>query len=725
MEDTYFPKRYLITSALPYANGPLHLGHLAGAYLSADAYARFQRLMGKDIVYVCGSDEYGAAISMKARKEKVHPREIVDKYHTQIKDSFDRIGVEFDIYHRTSADIHAETSQGFFRELYEKGAFEEATTEQYYDDEAGLFLADRYIKGECPKCGYEEAFGDQCESCGASLSAQDLINPVSVLTGSAPTLKSTTHWYLPLDENEDWLRKWIREGELDDKMHHDPDLWKNHVVGQCMSWIDQGLQPRSMTRDLDWGVEVPNEVPGSEGKKLYVWMDAPIGYVSATREWAKNNNKDWEMYWKDDSTELIHFIGKDNIVFHCLIFPAILKTHGGYILPKNVPANQFLNLEGQKLSTSKGWAVWVHEYLDDLPGKEDVLRYVLYKNMPEQKDAEFTWKGWQEANNNELVNNLGNFINRVIVLTHKYFNGQVPSYNPDLEFTGSSDPDVPIWHDSEMLDLFDRLDLYSEYMRKFEFRSALRTVMEISSAGNIILQQNEPWKLIQEDEESVKVIMNCCLQIATALSVVVAPFLPFTSTKLRSILQLPGLESDGELLQLMGTLAEGEDLIAIGHEIGKASHLFERIDDDVVRQQIEKLNSRSSDQNQLKDAESDKSTDNQMDQTEKAEISFDDFTKLDLKVGLIKEAVKIEKADKLLEITLDIGSEERTVVSGIAKYFKPETIIGQRVVYVSNLAPRKLRGVLSQGMILMAEDGSGKLSFISPEEDVAPGSLVS
>lgn len=730
MEDIYFPERYIITSALPYANGPLHLGHLAGAYLSADAYARFQRLMGKEIIYVCGSDEYGAAISMKARQENVSPRDIVDKYHKLIKNSFDRIGVQFDIYHRTTSDIHAETSQGFFRDLYEKGEFEELTTEQYFDEEAGLFLADRYIKGECPKCGYAEAYGDQCESCGASLSADELINPVSVLTGTKPTLKTTTHWYLPLNKNEGWLREWISHGELEGRKHHDPDLWKNHVIGQCMSWIDQGLQPRSMTRDLDWGVDVPQEIPGSEGKKLYVWMDAPIGYISATRQWAKDNDEDWEKYWKDESTELIHFIGKDNIVFHCLIFPAILKIHGDYILPRNVPANQFLNLEGQKLSTSKGWAVWVHEYLDDLPGKEDVLRYVLYKNMPEQKDAEFTWKGWQQANNNELVNNLGNFINRVVVLTNKYYDGQVPEFDPDLEFIGSSNADIPIWHDTEMLDLFDRLDLYCEYIRKFEFRSALRTVMEISSAGNIILQQNEPWKLIKEDEETVMAIMNCCLQYATVLSIIVNPFLPFTSAKLREILRLPELEGDGELVELMGTLAEGEPLIAPGHEIGEAVHLFERIDDEVVEAQVQKLKARSAakstDKSEPeKESATKKESVSKKELPIKPEINFDDFQKLDLRVARITNAEKVEKADKLLKITLDAGNGIRTVVSGIAQQYESDAIIGQRVIYVTNLAPRKLRGVLSQGMILMAEDGAGKLTFVSPGSDVEPGSIVS
>ncbi len=723
MEDAFFPKRYLVTSALPYANGPLHLGHLAGAYLSADAYVRFQRLMGKDIVYVCGSDEYGAAISMKARQLNVSPQEIVDKYHNLIKETFDRIGISFDIYHRTTADIHAETSQGFFRTLYEKGEFEESTSEQYFDEVANVFLADRYIKGECPKCGYPEAYGDQCESCGSSLSPKDLINPVSVLSGSKPSLRETTHWYLPLDKNADWLRTWISKGELEGHQHHDPDLWKNHVIGQCMSWIDQGLQPRSMTRDLDWGVDVPPEIPGSEGKKLYVWMDAPIGYISATRQWALDHQRDWELYWKDEETELIHFIGKDNIVFHCLIFPAILRTHGEYILPRNVPANQFLNLEGRKLSTSKGWAVWVHEYLDDLPGKEDVLRYILYKNMPEQRDSEFTWKGWQEANNNELVNNLGNFINRVVVLTQKYYGGKVPVFDPDLDFIGSGDEDAPIWHDSEMLDLFDRLDQYGEAIRRFEFRSALRIMMEISSAGNTILQQNEPWKTIKKDKESVKVVMNCCLQYATALSVITHPFMPFTSDRLRQMLNLPLIQGEGELVEMLGVLAEGEALIQTDHIIGAASHLFERIDDELVEDQINKLKYRSAATES--DVETGASDSPAGVHPFKPEITFDEFQKLDLRVALIKDASRVEKADKLLKIRLDVGSEIRTVVSGIAKHYEPESIIGQRVIYVSNLAPRKLRGVVSQGMILMAEDPDGNLAFVTPREKVEPGSLVS
>ncbi len=716
----YFPDRYLVTSALPYANGPLHLGHLAGAYLSADAYVRFQRLMGKDIVYVCGSDEYGAAITIRARKDGVTPQQIVDKYHFLIKDTFEKIGISFDIYHRTTAEIHAETSQEFFRNLYNKGEFEEIESEQYYDEEANMFLADRYISGTCPNCGFEEAYGDQCEQCGSSLSSTELKNPKSTITGSTPVLRSTKHWYLPLDKNEDWLRGWLKNGELDGEPHHDPKEWKNHVLGQCMSWLDGGLQPRSMTRDLDWGVDVPQEIEGAKGKKLYVWMDAPIGYISATKQWAKDHNKDWKDYWQNPKSALIHFIGKDNIVFHCVTFPAILKLHGDFNLPVNVPANQFMNLEGKKLSTSKGWAVWVHEYLDDLPGKEDVLRYTLFKNMPEQRDSEFTWKGWQEANNSELVNNLGNFVNRVLVLTNKYYDGKVPDFDPDIDFSGSEGVDMPMWHDSELLALFDQIDAYSNSIRSYDFRGALRTVMDISSAGNSILQQNEPWKVVKEDPELVKVVMNVCLQYVTALSIILEPFVPFSSKKLRQLLNLEELHGDGELLELLGNLAEGELPLRTGHTIGKAEHLFSRIDDDIVEAQVEKLRKRSELNNEEAKQDEEISFPPFLE-----EIQFEDFSKLDLRIGEIIEAKKVKKADKLLEIKLKVGPEERTVVSGIAKHFIPEEITGQKVVYLANLAPKKLRGVVSQGMILMAEGPDGNLSFVAPPGNMEAGSKVS
>lgn len=711
----------MVTSALPYANGPLHLGHLAGAYLSGDAYVRFLRLMGKDVLYVCGSDEYGAAISIQARKEGVKPKDIVDKYHSLIKETFGKIGMSFDIYHRTTEEIHTETAQEFFMNLYESGNLIEKKSRQFFDEEANMFLADRYIQGTCPQCGFEGAFGDQCEQCGTSLSPTELIRPRSVLTDTEPVLRETVHWYLPLDQDEDWLREYIKKGIVDGKQHHDPSLWKSHVTGQCLSWIENGLVPRSMTRDLDWGIDVPHEIEGSEGKKLYVWMDAPIGYISASRQWALDHGEDWKKYWQAEDTELIHFIGKDNIVFHCIIFPAILKTHGDYILPKNVPANQFLNLEGKKLSTSKGWAVWVHEYLEDLPGKEDVLRYSLYKNMPEQRDAEFTWKGWQEANNNELVNNLGNFVNRVMVLTKKYYDGQVPEYDGDLDFTGSEPGEMPSWHDSEMLVLFDQLDAFGDLMRRFDFRGGLRKIMEISSGGNTILQQNEPWKAIDEDPEQVKVVMNICLQYATVLSVVLHPFLPFTSEKLRKMLRLDPVKGEGELLELMGNLAEGEDLIPAGHQIGKPAHLFSRIGDEVVDAQLQKLFERSAEreeQSEESEAEEKKY------ESESAEIQFDDFVKLDLRVARIVEAEKVKKTDKLMKITLDVGYDRRTVVSGIAAQYSPEEIVGQRVTYVANLAPKKLRGVMSRGMILMAEGEGGVLSFVVPDEGAEPGSKV-
>ena len=539
------PKRYLVTSALPYANGPLHIGHLAGAYLSADIYCSYQRLMGKDVVYICGSDEHGAAITMRAKKEGISPQEIIDKYHNLFKDTFKKIGVRFDHYHRTSAPLHHETSQEFFRTLYKKGEFVEQESEQYYDPEAGQFLADRYIKGTCPKCSHPSAYGDQCENCGSSLSPTELIDPVSTLTGGKPVLKTTTHWYLPLDKYEDWLSEWINTGKVDGIQLHDPSDWKNHVVGQCKSWIEGGLQARSMTRDLDWGVDVPHDVPGHEGKKLYVWLDAPIGYISSTKEWAKENGEDWEPYWKDEESALIHFIGKDNIVFHCIIFPGILRAHGEYILPVNVPANQFMNLENEKISTSRNWAVWVHEYVEDFPGQEDVLRYYLTKNMPEQRDSEFTWKGFQEANNNELVNNLANFFNRVIVLTNKYYNGAVPRMDDDQLF-GSVKEGEEVTAGVELERIKAKLEDIGSFIKKFEFRAALGALMELSSSGNQLLQFNEPWKLVKTNPEKVVPVMRVALDYAAALSVAVQPFLPFTSKKMREILNLDTIQEDGE-----------------------------------------------------------------------------------------------------------------------------------------------------------------------------------
>ena len=703
------PKRYLVTSALPYANGPLHIGHLAGAYLSADIYCSYQRLMGKDVVYICGSDEHGAAITMRAKKEGISPQEIIDKYHNLFKDTFKKIGVRFDHYHRTSAPLHHETSQEFFRTLYKKGEFVEQESEQYYDPEAGQFLADRYIKGTCPKCSHPSAYGDQCENCGSSLSPTELIDPVSTLTGGKPVLKTTTHWYLPLDKYEDWLSEWINTGKVDGIQLHDPSDWKNHVVGQCKSWIEGGLQARSMTRDLDWGVDVPHDVPGHEGKKLYVWLDAPIGYISSTKQWAKENGEDWEPYWKDEESALIHFIGKDNIVFHCIIFPGILRAHGEYILPVNVPANQFMNLENEKISTSRNWAVWVHEYVEDFPGQEDVLRYYLTKNMPEQRDSEFTWKGFQEANNNELVNNLANFFNRVIVLTNKYYNGAVPRMDDDQLF-GSVKEGEEVTAGVELERIKAKLEDIGSFIKKFEFRAALGALMELSSSGNQLLQFNEPWKLVKTNPEKVVPVMRVALDYAAALSVAVQPFLPFTSKKMRGILNLDTIQEDGEWFKVESTIAIGEHLIPAGHQIGKPEHIFTRIDDARIEEQIDKLKGTEEESTQYAPV--------------KDEIQYDDFIKLDLRTAVIRTAEKIEGAKKLLKIGLDVGFEQRTVVSGIAEYYKPEDIIGLQVTYVANLAPKKLRGVMSEGMILMAEDSEGKLSFVHTDEGWPVGSVV-
>ncbi|MBK8056145.1 MAG: methionine--tRNA ligase [Saprospiraceae bacterium] len=713
-------KRYLITSALPYANGPLHIGHLAGAYLPADIYVRFQRLMGKDIVYICGSDEHGAAITIKAMKEKSTPQKIVDKYHNLFKETFSRIGISFDMYHRTSEQIHHETSQEFFSKLYSKGEFEEKESEQYYDEKAKQFLADRYIMGTCPKCGNPDAYGDQCEKCGSSLSPTELINPISTLTGDKPVLKKTVHWYLPLDKYEEWLRHWINTGELDGEQLHDPDQWKNHVLGQCKSWLDGGLQPRAMTRDLDWGVDVPHHIKGHEGKKLYVWMDAPIGYVSATRQWAIDHKKNWKKYWQDKESALIHFIGKDNIVFHCLIFPAILHAHGDYNLPINVPANQFMNLEGRKISTSRNWAVWVHEYLDEFPDRQDELRYAMIKNMPEQKDSEFTWKSYQDANNNELVNNLANFVNRVVVLTNKYYDGKVPAFDENAEIISPEDKYDASYHDSELLRLFDDIHEMCDYVRSFDFRSALKILMDISTKGNQILQFNEPWKTIKDDPESVKVVMNLCLQYVAAIGVICRPFMPFTSDKIRILLNQKAIEEKGELEKMLNKLAEGEPVLKKGHKIGEPLHLFTRIDDAIIQQQIDKLN--ATDQNNKMTVQENAST--APHQSVKPEITYEDFTKLDIRTATIVQAEKIEKADKLLKLTLDLGFEQRTVVSGIAEHYKPEEVIGKKVSLLANLAPRKMKGVESQGMILMAEDTKGKLSFISPDANWENGQSI-
>lgn len=707
-------KRYLVTSALPYANGPLHIGHLAGAYLSSDIYVRFLRLMGKEVVHVCGSDEHGAAITLRAKKDGTSPQAIVDKYDAIIKNAFEKIGVAFDIYHRTSAPIHHETSKDFFRTLYNKGEFLEKTSEQYFDPTAQQFLADRYIIGTCPKCAHTEAYGDQCEKCGSTLSPTDLIEPRSTLSGATPILKETTHWYLQLDKYEAWLREWIETGKIDGVEYHVPAEWKNHVIGQCKSWLDGGLQPRSMTRDLDWGVDVPQEIAGSEGKKLYVWLDAPIGYISATKEWAKQNNKDWKPYWQDEETALIHFIGKDNIVFHCLIFPAILRAHGGYILPVNVPANQFLNLEGRKLSTSKNWAVWVHEYLEEFAGREDELRYNLIKNMPEQRDSEFTWKGYQETTNNELVNNLANFVNRVVVLTNKYYDGRVPDFDPNNAIIDSGNQADTSFHDSELLAIHDQLQDLSAHIRSFDFRGALTILLGISSRGNQLLQFNEPWKTIKTDPEVVKVVMNTAIQVVAALSVACRPFLPFASDKICALLNLTPLIDKGEFVAILNTLAEGNPIVPVGHEIGKPNHLFTRVEDSLIDTQLEKLNATA--------AAAAATTVNY--EPVKETISYEDFSKLDIRTGTIVTAEKVKKTKKLLKLEVDMGLEQRTVVSGIAEYYEPEKIIGQQVLLLANLAPRKLRGIESQGMILMAEDDKGALTFVSPQGAFGGGFTV-
>ena len=704
------PKRYLVTAALPYANGPLHIGHLSGAYLPADIYVRMLRMLDNDVAFICGSDENGAAITMKAMKENSTPREIVDKYHALFVETFQKAGISFDLYHRTSSPLHHETAQDFFRTLYKNGEFKEEESEQYYDTAAEKFLADRYIKGTCPKCGNPSAYGDQCENCGSTLSPLDLINPVSTISGSIPELRKTLHWYLPLDKYESWLKPWIETGILDGKEHHDPAEWKTHVMGQCKSWLDGGLQPRAMTRDLDWGVDVPQEIPGAQGKKLYVWMDAPIGYISATKQWAADHGKDWKDYWQDPESALIHFIGKDNIVFHCLIFPAILKTHGQFNLPVNIPANQFLNLEEQKISTSRNWAIWVHDFLNDNPDQIDALRYVLTKNMPEQKDAEFTWKGYQGDVNSDLVGTLANFVHRVLVLTHKFYGGKVPSFDEDAPIVGSRGNDEASWHEVEMMDLFDRMWTVQDNICKFDFRAGLKAIMDIASAGNQILQFNEPWKLQKDEPETVKAVLNLCLQYAAALSIGLHPFMPGASVRLRKLLSLDAITEQGVWVSTMDQLAEGTHLIPSGHLLSEPEHLFSRVEDDWIQQQSAKL--------QLPD------TGNKVEEITKSEtppgkanISYDDFAKLEIKTAKIIAAEAVPKADKLLKLTLEVNGAERTVVSGIAKHYRPEELPGKHVVILANLEPRKIKGVESQGMILMAESGDGRLHFIQAVSD--------
>jgi len=684
------PQRYTITAALPYTNGPIHIGHLAGVYVPADIYARYLRMLGKDVAFVCGSDEHGAAIPMKAKKEGITPQQLIDKYHGIIKQSFVDFGVTFDNYSRTSSKIHHDTASEFFKKLYEDGKFIEETTEQLYDIEANQFLADRFVTGTCPKCGNPEAYGDQCESCGSSLSANDLINPKSAITGAVPSMKETRHWFLPLDQYEDFLREWILKGHKKD--------WKANVYGQVKSWVDEGLRARAVTRDLEWGIPVP--VEGGEGKVLYVWFDAPIGYISATKEWAAREGKNWEDYWKKEDTKLVHFIGKDNIVFHCIIFPIMLKAEGSYILPENVPANEFLNLEGKKLSTSKNWAVWLHEYLEDFPNQQDVLRYTLTANAPETKDNDFTWKDFQSRNNNELVAIFGNFINRAVVLTNKYYEGVVPAPGEFSEVDEQTLATVRAYP-----------AVIASSIERYRFREAQGELMNLARLGNKYLADEEPWKVVKTDPERVKTVMFVALQISAALATLSEPFLPFTSDKLKNILKVPS----GEGALKWEEVSLEDALIPAGHTIGKAELLFSKIEDEQIQQQLDKLEATKA----ANEAE------NKIAEPQKEEATFEDFSKMDLRVGTIVEASKMPKADKLMVLKVDTGIDVRTIVSGIAKSFKAEDIIGKKVSVMVNLAPRKLRGVESEGMILMTENAEGKLVFLNPDEDgVKNGTII-
>ena len=678
-------KRYTLTAALPYTNGPIHIGHLAGVYVPADIFARYKRLQGHDVAFICGSDEHGVAISMKARKEGITPKEVIDTYDAIIRNSFEDFGISFDNYSRTSRDIHHKTAQDFFTKLYEQNDFIEETSEQLFDAEANMFLADRFVTGTCPKCQNPEAYGDQCEKCGSSLNATDLINPKSTLSGATPSLKSTTHWYLPLDKSEAFLRKWILEDHKED--------WKSNVYGQCKSWIDDGLRPRAVTRDLDWGIKVPLE--SADGKVLYVWFEAPIGYISSTKEWADKKGIDWEPYWKDENTSLIHFIGKDNIVFHCIIFPALLKAHGDYILPENVPANEFLNLEGQKLSTSKNWAVWLHEYLDDFEGMQDALRYVLTINAPETKDNDFTWDDFQARVNNELVSVYGNFINRVVVLSQKYYDGIVPEAGP------LSDEDKQV-----LQQLQEAPSAIEKSLDRYRFREAAGLLMGVARLGNKYLADHEPWKLIKSDPERVKTIMNVALQLTAGLAYLSEPFLPFSTEKLKKMLNLKTIENPFEHLKSTSVL------LSAGQKLGTSELLFRKIEDAEIQNQLDKLTSTEKDSTIMQEPQ-------------KPAINYDTFSSLDLRVGTILSAEKMPKADRLLVLKVDTGLDQRTIVSGIAEHFSPEEVVGKKVCVLMNLEPRKLRGVESQGMLLMATDPEGKLSFMSPEDAVAAGSPIS
>ena len=679
------PKRYTVTAALPYANGPIHLGHLAGVYVPADVYVRYLRQKGRDVVFICGSDEHGVPITIKARREGVTPQQVVDKYDRIIRDSFAEFGISFDNYSRTSAPIHHRTASDFFKKLYDEGKFTEQESEQYYDPEAGQFLADRYITGTCPKCGNEGAYGDQCEKCGSTLSPSELIDPKSALSGATPELRKTKHWYLPLDRYEQWLRKWILEGHKAD--------WKPNVYGQVKSWLDDGLRPRAVTRDLDWGIPVP--VEGAEGKVLYVWFDAPIGYISSTRQWAEREGKDWEPYWKSADTKLVHFIGKDNIVFHCIIFPVMLHAHGGYILPDNVPANEFLNLEGNKLSTSRNWAVWLNEYLVDFPGKQDVLRYALLATAPETKDNDFTWRDFQNRNNNELVAVFGNFVNRVMVLTHKYYAGAVPSgkgLNADDQAVLARVREYP--------------GVIGESLEKYRFREALSQMMDLARLGNKYLADNEPWKSQKTDPERTEAVMYTAIQIAAALATLSEPFLPFAAAKLAGMLALKPAGWD--------EIAADSRIVPSGHKLGEVALLFDKIEDAAIEAQLKRLEDA-----RLANIAAEKAAEPQKDT-----VSYDDFDKMDIRVGTIVEAEKVPKAKKLLKLTIDTGIDRRTVVSGIAESFSAEEVVGRQVCVLVNLAPREIKGILSNGMILMTEYPDGRLEFVAPAGEVPAGSVV-
>ena len=672
-------KRYLITSALPYANGPVHIGHLAGVYIPSDIYTRYLRLRGRDVISVCGSDEHGVPITIKARREGITPQQVVDRYHEIIKKSFEGLGIAFDIYSRTTSPVHTETASAFFRKLYDEGKFIEKTSMQYYDEEAQTFLADRYIMGTCPKCGNEHAYGDQCEACGSTLSPDELLNPHSTVSGSVPVKRETKHWYLPLNEYEPMLRKWILEDHKD---------WKSNVYGQCKSWLDGGLQPRAVSRDLDWGIPVP--VEGAEGKVLYVWFDAPIGYISATKELTP----EWEKYWKSEDTKLVHFIGKDNIVFHCIVFPSMLKAHGGYILPENVPANEFLNLEGDKISTSRNWAIWLHEYLEEMPGKEDVLRYVLCANAPETKDNDFTWKDYQTRNNNELVAVLGNFVNRAMVLTHKYYGGEVPACGELNDYDRAT-----------LEELSHIKSALENNIENYRFRDALKEAMNVARIGNKYLADTEPWKVIKSDPERVKTILNIALQITANIAIACEPFMPFTAAKILRMLDTERFDWE----RLGAT-----DLVEAGHRVGEPELLFEKIDDETIQRQLDKLAAIKA-ANLAAEAKA---------EPQKEECSIDDFQKIDIRVSTIVAAEKVAKTKKLLKLTIDTGIDRRVIVSGIAEFYSPEELVGKQVPVLVNLAPRELKGIVSQGMILMAADATGRLRLLNPDEAVTSGAVV-